>query len=335
MSDSKNDLKAEYDLRVQRWGLDYEYDGPSVLAESVVHGGRLLELLSSPEVADEAMKVIWLAMAQKIYNDPASMIRASESWRNLFEDFPIDTAIAEFPLGQTMVALSYYAEEGILSPDGISRNARDAEQLIRDQIEEASTLYYLLPRDFGDATQLERLLAKAEARFALDNGGAVTLPGLALLASVSVKSVRNALAPGSVETLETNSEGLITNVTAQAWLGRRDAFRSSIWRAMAGATIDPLPEPDESVEYVFVPEARDGSFFRPSDRMTKGWKIGTKEGGHFVQNFWDALDQLNRLSTPRWRRPSKTSGTPGVVTGVRFRRLLKKQVEDELNALSN
>lgn len=74
-----------------------------------------------------------------------------------------------------------------------------------------------------------------------------------------------------------------------------------------------------STEFVKVPFKREAdgtkTFFFPNCRLTKGYEIGRrdhdKEKG--IQSYWEALEKLQAMSQPRFRRPNK-NGVPGTVT---------------------
>jgi len=74
-----------------------------------------------------------------------------------------------------------------------------------------------------------------------------------------------------------------------------------------------------SDEFVKVPFKReiDGkkTFFLPDCRMKKGYEIGQRDVDKVrgIQNYWDALGQLMKLSKPRFRRLNK-NGISGTVT---------------------
>ncbi|MDP3108670.1 hypothetical protein [Hydrogenophaga sp.] len=72
-------------------------------------------------------------------------------------------------------------------------------------------------------------------------------------------------------------------------------------------------------EFVKVPFhiESDGSktFFLPDCRLGVGYEIGQRnvDKQKHIQSYWDALEKLMQMSTPRFRRPNK-NGTPGTVT---------------------
>jgi hypothetical protein len=73
-------------------------------------------------------------------------------------------------------------------------------------------------------------------------------------------------------------------------------------------------------EFVKVPfhvEA-DGkkTFFLPDCRLGVGYEIGKRgeaDKEKHIQNYWDALEKLSRMSQPRFRRKNR-DGIPGTVT---------------------
>ena len=72
-------------------------------------------------------------------------------------------------------------------------------------------------------------------------------------------------------------------------------------------------------EFVKVPFHReeDGSktFFLPECRLKGGYEIGKRDVDKekYIQSYWEALDKLMAMPSPRFRRPNK-NGTPGTVT---------------------
>jgi hypothetical protein len=73
---------------------------------------------------------------------------------------------------------------------------------------------------------------------------------------------------------------------------------------------------DEFVKVPFKLE-KDGSktFFLPDCRMTKGYEIGErdKDKERYIQSYWEALEKLNKMNQPRFRRKNE-KGKFGTVT---------------------
>jgi hypothetical protein len=58
----------------------------------------------------------------------------------------------------------------------------------------------------------------------------------------------------------------------------------------------------------------DGSkkLFLPDVRMTKGFQIGAKGEERYFSDYWEALAELSKMPTPRFRRRNKNN-IPGIV----------------------
>jgi hypothetical protein len=68
-----------------------------------------------------------------------------------------------------------------------------------------------------------------------------------------------------------------------------------------------------------IPEAKDGSRFTADLVLPDGtYRIGPKGDERNVHGYREALDALESMSIPRWRRPNASSGMAGIVTGVRW-----------------
>jgi hypothetical protein len=71
----------------------------------------------------------------------------------------------------------------------------------------------------------QRLVAMGDARFALDTGEDIEQGRVALLASVDVRTVRNAASTGELRTVKDAGLTLIENASARRWLATRRGFR--------------------------------------------------------------------------------------------------------------
>jgi hypothetical protein len=156
----------------------------------------------------------------------------------------------------------------------------------------------------------------------------VTPEQLAALAEVSLKSIKNLLAPkdgASDFKLDTNGE--ISRSAALLWLNGRSGFRSSLWQTdEAVRRFEPRHEPALG-EVVFVPVAKDGSWFDPvTCRNQRGFTIGPKGAEIPVEDYGEALAQLARMPTPYWRRPNG-AGNWGIVSGATWQRREIAEIE--------
>jgi hypothetical protein len=88
----------------------------------------------------------------------------------------------------------------------------------------------------------------------------------------------------------------------------------------------PAPASNAVAEYVFVPVARDGSVFDSSCAVGGRYTIGAKGSETKHDDYFEALDKLQRMPTPRWRRPGPAR-IPGIVSGVRFERIPRNRIK--------
>jgi hypothetical protein len=79
-------------------------------------------------------------------------------------------------------------------------------------------------------------------------------------------------------------------------------------------------------EVLFVPVARDGSWFDPAScRNARGYTIGPKGAEQAVDDYKEAVARLSRMSTPYWRRPNER-GHWGIVSGVSWQRKILSEI---------
>ena len=175
--------------------------------------------------------------------------------------------------------------------------------------------------DHGSA--IARIVNLALSRHAMDAlDGEVDLQSLALFAGVSEGRIRNILS--------SNDSGLekvgqrVTAVSAAAWLKGRKEFFASIWQ-QPDEVAPEVSSPDFSDEVVFVPVAADGSFFHPGLARGGVFKIGAKVEEVDFPTFDLALAELQKMATPRWRRPND-AGNWGIVSGRDWKRIERRQL---------
>jgi hypothetical protein len=94
----------------------------------------------------------------------------------------------------------------------------------------------------------------------------------------------------------------------------RSDFRPSVWKYQDSVTGQPLEsETSHMVDPIFVPVANDTVWFSPEHRSERKARLrqrGDQQGFYYVangdheeshQDYWKALDFLNRAELPRWR----------------------------------
>ena len=170
---------------------------------------------------------------------------------------------------------------------------------------------------------IARIVNLGLSRHAMDTAeGHVDLHSLALFGGVSEGRIRNILS--------SNDSGLekvgqrVTAVSAAVWLRGRKEFFASIWQ-QPDEIAPEVSSPDFSDEVVFVPVAADGSTFHPGLARGGKFKIGAKEEEVDFTTFGEALAALQKMATPRWRRPND-AGNWGIVSGRDWKRVERRQL---------
>lgn len=141
---------------------------------------------------------------------------------------------------------------------------------------------------------------------------------LALLSRMKQQSVKNKLSTKSDYPLIKGKSGKhYMNIEhATEWLKQQNGFSQPTEGTFS----------DENT--ISVPVSRDGSVFGKGNKGPKGFRVGPKGEEVVYSSFDDALDALKKMPTPYWRRPSKTSGIPGIVSGVRWERRPLSELTD-------
>jgi hypothetical protein len=180
---------------------------------------------------------------------------------------------------------------------------------------------------------MSRVVNLALSRHAIDFGyslapdgaeieGEVDIASLAIFGGVTEGRIRNILS--------NNDSGLekigqrVTAVSTAAWLKGRKEFFASIWQ-QPDEVAPEAPSPDFSDDVVFVPIAADGSFFHPGLARGGKFMIGAKGDEVRHATFEAALVALQKMATPRWRRPND-AGNWGIVSGRDWKRVERRQL---------
>jgi hypothetical protein len=321
-----------YAARQDQFGQEYEdFEAQDVVKLIVATGEWLERLVFQPEAADAAMKTLY----QVIIADDEIGQRPSASWRDLWTEV---SASREFNIltSQYLVDLNAFAYYG-LRPDpvftGIDRDDPSDEETLGAAIEacvaKGRALLDAVPASWAkiadlNISDMQGTILAAEARINLDRGRAVTVEQLAAIARVSVKSIRNLLAPkGGEPDLKLNTNGEVSAPDALRWLQKRSDFKSSLWRETSensDAPVGPTKAEPDLGDVVFVPVAKDGTEFDPiTCRNDRGYTIGPKGAEESLHDYREALVKLARMPTPSWRRPN-AAGNWGIVAGVSWQR---------------
>lgn len=301
---------------------DFENDPGVTLAQLVRAAGDFLSEIVGPQNAGPAMRTAIGPLGAGAHPDAG--------WRDLLDDNEA-SAYSEWPMGALLHDLSAYAQYGI----DIDAQPEDGEEQIEERIAArvaaAERFLARCPLDAwlgaDRARQLERTVAMARCRFALDRRQPVDPADLAELGNLSQSRMRSLISGANPELKR--EDGKIPATIALPWLEKRDGFLGSIWRTQASEPAEATPGVEESgpslSDPLFVPRAKDGSIFHPGLRSENGFQIGPKGQERIVDGFRDALAALQSMPTPYWRRPSATTGKPGIVRGEDW---VRKSAED-------
>jgi hypothetical protein len=212
---------------------------------------------------------------------------------------------------------------------------RDSRAL-RHEIELASRFHDALPAHWlaasesGGKGRFGEILHAAQARYALDSGKALRIEDIIVLSGLNRRSVQNALSATGESGLRTTDNGKISNGEARRWLKKRLNFA---WTQRYETLDRPATEvvsPGTPAEYVFVPRADDNSEFRPEVRRANGYQIGAKGEEKYVEDYFDALAELQSMPTARWRRPNADNNW-GIVTATSWVRVPKDELVSALD----
>lgn len=317
--EQKHNADLSIEDRAEIFHEDYgnEADPGVTLARLVRGAGDYLEIVVGPEVTAPAMAGIARTLG---WEGP------SEEWRQGLADNEF-MCFSEWPLGQELHALVAYAIYGIVLEAPEEESREETERYVAETVRKAEDFLHRSPLERWGLnerpSELEQIVMLASNRWALDNMKPVEPAALAFFGGLSEGRVRNMMS--GAKAVFTNKGGKILATEALAWLADRKEYYTSIWREQRLPQYGvreraPLEQP------VFVPVARDGSVFHPGLTRGAGFTIGPKGEEIRVDQFDEALRQLQAMPSPYWRRPND-AGAWGVVAGVRWARLDRSDLE--------
>lgn len=300
----------------QRELIGYSQSANSDYTMAWDYGHELLELLAT------RFRVIEMILgAEDVAPHLFAMLHGpdveGETWQEAFETY--DPVLTPHWTGTKLIDnAGIYGLYGV-TPAAIPFKARkawvDALALQLDQFRQVAQ-----PEPSG---VIARIINLALARHAIDTEeGDVDLQSLALFGSVTEGRIRNILSIG-----ESGLEKIgqrVTATSAAAWLKGRKEFFASIWQQPDDEAPE-APSPDFSDEVVFVPVAADGSHFHPGLARSGTFRIGSKDDERAYDSFERALSALQKMATPRWRRPND-AGNWGIVSGRDWKRIERRQL---------
>lgn len=169
---------------------------------------------------------------------------------------------------------------------------------------------------------LDQLVRHAQARLKVDQDERLTMSEMALLTGKRDANLATTAHRKVFPTYEENGKRYAEVTDVLPWLEANGYIPTK------GVDYHDIPESAYASveEYFFVPVAKDGSAFLPNCASGGRFTLGEKGAEQKVDDYFVALETLQRMRTPRWRRPGP-SGVPGIVTGVRFERMSRREIE--------
>jgi hypothetical protein len=168
-----------------------------------------------------------------------------------------------------------------------------------------------------------------KVRQKLDASEPLTLTELASLVGFNERTLMSAASRNEIPTEVKDGRRWVSAKDALAWLAPRGYRVSTAQEAQSAASNE---QPDAE-SYIFVPVARDKTFFSPNCISGGGYTIGPKGSERKLLDFHAALDELARMATPSWRRENG-AGNRGIVSGVEWHRVKRSYIDDLLAQLT-
>lgn len=187
-----------------------------------------------------------------------------------------------------------------------------------------------VPVGFFHRGILADLVALARARLKVDEGERLTMADIALLLDVKEPTVVTNAHRKNFASVEDGNRRYAEPADALPWMikqGYLPTRRSSGEAAPAAA--EAPADAKAGDDLLFVPVARDGTWFSPECRSGGRYTVGAKGEEVKFTDYFEALAALVKMPTPRWRRPN-ANGIPGIVAGVRFDRVSRAELERAL-----
>ncbi len=311
--------------------------------------GELLEIAFDPITAARGMQ----AMRLLTNTNPANAVdwsklggEAPTDWAETWGDLDAFNDSSWSSLMEAAHNLNAFAYFGILPTWALSYADRSSEQFhdvpafVRGVVNQLNRFLQLLPNSLNlyGIENIERTCLAAIGRLKIDANEPLSVHELAAVTQVTTKRLQNAIYAKSADAPIVAKDGSIPAAAAHRWLEARD-YKASIWREFIackgweedGKAIVPAATENEARDFLFVPEARDGTVFSPISCKRGGkngtayYTVGAKDAEVDYEDYDEALAALSKMSTPRWRRPNE-NGNFGIVSAERWRRLTREEL---------
>lgn len=347
-------IKAEFEDRWWQFCDSTTEEEVDTFYRSLVTVGEMVEASFGPEIAASTMAALEQVIARTSLERPLTTLQlpdpAPTNWREEWEGKNASTEFFSVPMIRAR-DLSAFAGYGILGSwprnrgddpiPGTETNLTDVPRYIEETIAMLEKFMSL----FGHGAptwafkDIEKMILAARARLKIDHDEPMTVHELAAVTGVETKRLQNAMYAKSEQAPIANADGLISPASAERWLAARN-YRRSIWREFIAQrcwegsdheeTVDAVADVVETDEFVFIPEAADGTVFGPLScgRGSNGsnrYTVGEKGNEQIFDSYDEALAALISMITPRWRRPN-SNGNFGIVRAERWRRVSRSEL---------
>lgn len=174
---------------------------------------------------------------------------------------------------------------------------------------------------------MANLAALASARLKMDQDQRLTMADIALLLDVREPTVVTNAHRKNFVSIEEGNRRYAEPAEVLPWMVKQGYIPTQMPDETGETQQEGSSPTDELIEadMVFVPVARDGTWFSPACRSGGRYTIGAKGEEVKYADYFSALDNLVKMRTPRWRRPN-VNGKPGIVTWVRFDRVRRSDI---------
>lgn len=307
---------------------EYEHQEAFEVKEVILEIGDMISTVFGPKTADQLMLAAYRLHVKDPEIDEQAILKLGRyhEVRKLWAEIGLEE-LSNIELVQFMAGLHGYAFYGLPA-----QSREDYE----DQFDANHGAFLFATHDvldwhlsYFDLPSIESTIDAAQTRkYLIDessqtDGGTIHIDGLASLAGVTEKTVRNLLAPSSGSGIHVDKDGRISASDAKRWLEGRSNFRNSVWQLADEPEGDPSESEDANVavagEVLFVPVSKDGSIFSPDLADDGVFNIGPKGHEELVEEYRVALERLQVLDRPAWRRPTE-GGRWGLVTATHWLR---------------
>lgn len=183
-----------------------------------------------------------------------------------------------------------------------------------------------VPVGFFHRGILADLVALARARLKVDQAERLTMADIALLLGVKEATVVTNAHRKNFASAEDGNRRYAEPADALPWMVKQGYVPTKLPASEAAPTSTAsVQEADVDGEMLFVPVARDGTWFSPDCRSGGRYTIGAKGEEVKFTGYFEALEALVKMPTPRWRRTNPI-GNRGIVAGVRFDRISRAEL---------